>query len=65
MGEERKRGHLAAYAYLDGPVRWQVSFFQGGKERGLDFAVVTKTEREQVAIAASAAYGARPRPLGD
>jgi glycosyl transferase family 87 len=32
-GEERKRGHLAAYAYLDGPVRWQVSFFQGGKER--------------------------------
>ena len=32
-GEERRRRHLAAYAYLDGPVRWQVSFFQGGKER--------------------------------
>ena len=31
--EELRRGHLAAYAYLDGPIRWQVSFFQGGKER--------------------------------
>jgi hypothetical protein len=31
--EQAKRGHLAAFAYLDGPLRWQVSFFQDGKER--------------------------------
>ncbi|MFL5780745.1 MAG: glycosyltransferase 87 family protein [Thermoleophilaceae bacterium] len=31
--EERKRGMMAAFAYLDGPLRWQISFFQGGKER--------------------------------
>jgi hypothetical protein len=31
--ERRKRGRMAPYAYLDGPLRWQVSFFQGGKER--------------------------------
>jgi hypothetical protein len=31
--EERRRGMMAAFAYLDGPLRWQISFFQGGKER--------------------------------
>jgi glycosyl transferase family 87 len=31
--EEARRGHMAAFTYLDGPVRWQVSFFRGGKER--------------------------------
>ena len=31
--EEARRGHMAAFAYLDGLVRWQVSFFRGGKER--------------------------------
>ncbi|HKP92044.1 MAG TPA: hypothetical protein VJT75_18895, partial [Thermoleophilaceae bacterium] len=31
--ERRKRGTLSAFAYLDGPLRWQISFFQGGKER--------------------------------
>jgi hypothetical protein len=31
--ERAKRGRLAAFAYLDGPLRWQISFFQGGKER--------------------------------
>ncbi|MEA2396868.1 MAG: hypothetical protein QOK25_424, partial [Thermoleophilaceae bacterium] len=31
--ERRTRGPMAPYAYLDGPLRWQVSFFQGGKER--------------------------------
>jgi hypothetical protein len=31
--EERRRGRMAAFAYLDGPLRWQVSFFKDGKER--------------------------------
>jgi hypothetical protein len=31
--ERRRRGTLSAFAYLDGPLRWQISFFQGGKER--------------------------------
>jgi hypothetical protein len=31
--ERRERGPMAAYAYLDGPLHWQVSFFRGGKER--------------------------------
>jgi hypothetical protein len=31
--ERRRRGHLTPYAYLDGPLRWQISFFQGGRER--------------------------------
>jgi hypothetical protein len=31
--EERSRGGMRAYAYIDGPLRWQVSFFDSGKER--------------------------------
>jgi Glycosyltransferase family 87 len=31
--ETARHGHMAAFAYLDGPLRWQVSFFRGGKER--------------------------------
>jgi Glycosyltransferase family 87 len=31
--EVRSHGPMSAYAYLDGPLRWQISFFRGGKER--------------------------------
>jgi hypothetical protein len=33
QAEQHRRGVMAAFAYLDGPLRWQISFFQGGKER--------------------------------
>ena len=59
LAEREKHGalidtRLLAMVYLE---------LQGGKERGLDFAIVTKAEKEQVMIAAAVAYGARPRPL--
>ena len=31
--EVRAHGPMSAYAYLDGPLRWQISFFRAGKER--------------------------------
>ena len=33
QAETRRRGAMTAFAYLDGPLRWQISFFKGGKER--------------------------------
>jgi hypothetical protein len=34
QAERRKRGKLNGYAYVKRPARWQVSYFQGNKERG-------------------------------
>jgi Glycosyltransferase family 87 len=31
--EVREHGAMTSFAYLDGPLHWQISFFRGGKER--------------------------------